>query len=44
MALVALINTLYYNIGIINNAAATVSPFFIKISLFTRYLSSINTW
>ena len=44
MVLIAPADILYYNIGIINNAAIIVSPFFIKINLFIRYLSSINIW
>ena len=42
IALMAPADILYYIIGIINNAATIVSPLFIKISLFARYLSSIN--
>ena len=42
IALIIPIDILYYNISIINNAAAIASPFFIKINLFARYLSSIN--
>ena len=42
MALIIPADILYYNISIINNAAATVSPFFIKIGLFIKYLFSTN--
>ena len=42
IVLIASADILYYNIGIINNVVIIISPFFIKIDLFARYLSSIN--